>query len=160
MSNCLYFGLILVWATPVITFLWYCGADALIANGIKLKKIIFLSTIYLCISDHWSIHHDVWHINERYILPLKSMIPPGPLQEWMGPFGTEQLPFEECFFFLVTSILCTFGLHLMMSLSVSWKINLAATFTSVSCPLIFRDVTWLDINFSQGRGGGNIQHSS
>ena len=124
LSNCLYLGLILVWAVPVMMLQWYVGAEALIANAQKLKKIIFISTTYLCISDNWAIHHDVWHINARYILPIKMMIPPGPLRDWMGPFGTERLPFEECFFFLATSIICTWGLHLAMVVLTSWKLNL------------------------------------
>ena len=124
LSNCLYLGLILVWAIPVMMLQWYVGAESLIANAQKIRKIIFVSTMYLCISDNWAIHHDVWHINGRYILPLKMMIPPGPLRDWMGPFGTERLPFEECFFFLATSIICTWGIHLAMVVLSSWKLNL------------------------------------
>ena len=124
LSGSLYLGLILVWVVPIMMLQWYIGAEALIANGQKLRKIIFTSTVYLCISDNWAIHHDVWHINGRYILPLKAMMPPGPIQDWMGPFGTEQLPFEECLFFLVTSIICTWGLHLAMVVMSSWKLNL------------------------------------
>ena len=124
LSNCLYLGLILVWSVPVMMLQWYVGAEALIANGQKIKKIIFISTLYLCISDNWAIHHNVWHINERYILPIKMMIPPGKIRDWMGPFGTARLPFEECFFFLATSIICTWGLHLAMTVLSSWKLNL------------------------------------
>ena len=52
------------------------------------------------------------------------MIPPGKIRDWMGPFGTSRLPFEECFFFLATSIICTWGLHLAMTVLSSWKLNL------------------------------------
>ena len=124
LSTCLYLGLILVWSVPVMMLQWYVGAEALVANGQKIKKIIFISTLYLCISDNWAIHHNVWHINERYILPIKMMIPPGKIRDWMGPFGTARLPFEECFFFLATSIICTWGLHLAMTVLSSWKLNL------------------------------------
>ena len=127
LSGSLYLGLILVWVVPVMTLQWYVGAESLIANGQKLRKIIFTSTMYLCISDNWAIHHDIWHINGRYILPLKAMMPPGPVQDWMGPFGTERLPFEECLFFLVTSIICACGLHLAMVVLASWKLNLKRT---------------------------------
>lgn len=92
-----YLGLILSWAMiPVMLQLFY-GADILLANWKVVLTAIAVPTIYLSVVDAYAISQGVWTI---------------ALESSTGVLLFGILPIEEAIFFLVTSILVTFGLYL------------------------------------------------
>ncbi|CAD7950531.1 unnamed protein product [Amoebophrya sp. A25] len=113
-SSGLYLGLILIWATPVLLIQWFYGAECLCrGDSLVWKKVVGISTVYLSLTDVWAIRQGVWRINPVFIAPLT-----------VQPFG-HWLPFEEAFFFLCTSIMCVWGLHLAMTVVCVWKMHSA-----------------------------------
>nr|BBB35234.1 beta-carotene synthase.[1] [Aurantiochytrium sp. KH105] len=97
----LYIGLILTWAMPVLILQWSLGAHVLTTHAKPVLTTIVSATAYLCVADAWAIRHGIWRIN-----PANLVLP-------MGKYA---LPLEEALFFLVTSIMCTWGLTLAMVL--------------------------------------------
>jgi lycopene cyclase domain-containing protein len=95
-SHGTYFGLILMWAGPVIAFHWFYGGDYLW----RIRKIfissLVLATFYLCVIDRIAIEWKIWTIS-----PVHST-------GWtiLG------LPLEEATFFVVTNLLVLQGLLL------------------------------------------------
>eukprot|EP00392_Amoebophrya_sp_AT5.2_P009512 g9540.t1 len=102
-SSGLYLGLILVWSMPVLLLQFYYGAECLHKSRWSLGKIILASAGFLSLTDVWAIRHGVWKINSIFVAPLT-----------LQPFG-KHLPFEEAFFFLVSSTMCIWGLHLALT---------------------------------------------
>ena len=95
--NCHYLSAIILWATPVICLQTWWDFNTIAFYKIPLLKCILTSTIYLTIADKWALERGIWKID-------KSLfdIYPG-------------MPFEECFFFFVTSIMCSFGFLLTLT---------------------------------------------
>lgn len=93
-----YLGLIVSWSTPILALQWAFGADALMAQRDAWLPPLAYSATYLCIIDRWAIRNGAWNINVKYSLPRI---------DW--------LPFEEAYFFLVTSTMCIWGLQLAMN---------------------------------------------
>ena len=88
-----YMSLILVWALPPIVLQLLLGWDIIFKNFTKISLLIFLTGIYLSLTDFVAISLDIWEINSDYIINLNIGV----------------LPFEEILFFFVTTILITFG---------------------------------------------------
>lgn len=94
----LYFGLILVWAVPVLLGMWmYRGADIWTLRRPVLGTIA-VATLYLCIADRFAIGSGIWWISE----------------EWSTGALVAGLPVEEATFFLVTNTLVVFGMVLFL----------------------------------------------
>lgn len=94
----LYFGLILVWAVPVLLGMWlYRGDDIWMLRGPVLGTIA-ASTLYLCVADRFAIGSGIWWISE----------------EWSTGLMVAGLPVEEATFFLVTNTLVGFGMVLFL----------------------------------------------
>ena len=93
-----YFGLIAVWATPVIALQWGFGGDLLVRRWRLLLPALSVPTLYLWAVDRFAIHSGIWWISEG-------------LSSGLAPLG---LPVEEAFFFLVTNLLVVFGLTLAL----------------------------------------------
>jgi lycopene cyclase domain-containing protein len=91
-----YFGLILLWASPVIAFHWFYGGDYLW----DIRKIFFssltLATFYLCVIDRIAIDWKIWTISPLYSTGWNIL----------------GLPLEEATFFVVTNLLVIQGLRL------------------------------------------------
>lgn len=96
----LYLGLILAWATPVLTLQWAVGA----AQLWNVKQLWLLGTLvptlYLWVIDRIAIAQGIWHISDIYTTGL---------QLW-------GLPIEEATFFLITNLMVVQGLLLFLSL--------------------------------------------
>lgn len=96
----LYLGLILAWATPVLTLQWAIGA----AQLWDLRRLWLLGTVvptlYLWVIDRIAIAQGIWHISETYTTGL---------QLW-------GLPIEEATFFLITNLMVVQGLLLFLAL--------------------------------------------
>ena len=93
-----YIGSILVWCAPPITLqLWY-RIEVIAVHKWLIVKCVFISTLYLCIIDHWGISHGTWKIQDTIF-----NVYPG-------------LPFEEALFFVVTSVMCCQGFLLSLCL--------------------------------------------
>ncbi|KAK6508134.1 hypothetical protein TWF506_010236 [Arthrobotrys conoides] len=90
-----YMGLILVWACPVIFFLWGLSHQYILSVPYKNVLIpILLPTSYLWFVDTLALKNGTWVIN-----PDKSF----GIKLW------KYLDIEEAVFFLITNILITFG---------------------------------------------------
>ena len=93
-----YFGLIAVWAAPVIALQWGFGGDLLVRRWRLLLPAVGVPTLYLWTVDRLAIADGIWWISEG-------------LSSGVTPLG---LPIEEAFFFLVTNLLVVFGLTLAL----------------------------------------------
>jgi lycopene cyclase domain-containing protein len=93
-----YLGLILVWAGPMLTFLWLYGGEHIQRAGKAALATVAASTVYLCLADRMAIGLGIWLISPEHTLGIDI-------------FG---LPLEEAVFFLMTNILVVSGLALMM----------------------------------------------
>ncbi|KAK6512031.1 hypothetical protein TWF481_000929 [Arthrobotrys musiformis] len=90
-----YLGLILVWACPVLFFLWGLSYQYILSvPGKDVIIPILLPTIYFWFVDTLALKNGTWVIN-----PEKSF----EIKLW------KYLDIEEAIFFLVTNVLITFG---------------------------------------------------
>ena len=95
-----YLGLILVWALlPIMFQLWF-GADILWRHRYLVTVTIVTVTLYLSAADAIAIGSGTWTID-----PAQS------LQIYLGGV----LPIEEFIFFLMTTVLLSFGMVLVMA---------------------------------------------
>ena len=95
-----YLGLILVWALlPIMFQLWF-GADILWRHRYLIGVTIVTITLYLSAADALAIGSGTWTID-----------PGQSLQIYLGGV----LPVEEFLFFLVTTVLLSFGMVLVMA---------------------------------------------
>jgi lycopene cyclase domain-containing protein len=97
-DNTLYLGLILAWATPILSLQWLIGINVL--SGIKqiwLNAVIF-PTLYLWVTDRIAIGNGIWYISEKYSTGFKLL----------------GLPIEEATFFLITNLLVVQGILLFL----------------------------------------------
>lgn len=97
-DNTLYLGLILAWATPILSLQWLIGTNIL--WGIKRiwLNAVIIPTLYLWVTDRIAIGNGIWHISDKYSTGFQL-------------FG---LPIEEATFFLVTNLLVVQGLLLFL----------------------------------------------
>ena len=100
-----YLALELVWALPPILLQIWFGLDILVRHRRLVLLTIVPATLYLSAADHLAISLGVWTIN-----PEQSL----------GLFLGTHLPIEEFVFFLLTTVLVTFGLVLALA-SESWE---------------------------------------
>lgn len=89
-----YLGCIMWWSCPVIMFLWFGAGNYFIKKSTLTAIAVVVPTLYLCWVDQIALKNDVWHINEKTSLKI---------------FLAEDLPFEECLFFLITNIIIVLG---------------------------------------------------
>jgi len=94
-----YLGLITVWSSPILAIEWAGGADALVVQTGAWLRPFLLSWVYLCFIDRCAIRNGCWSINHQFSLPRF---------DW--------LPVEETYFFLVTTLMCTWFVQLMMNI--------------------------------------------
>ncbi|MEP7294386.1 MAG: lycopene cyclase domain-containing protein [Chloroflexota bacterium] len=94
-----YLGLELAWALPPIILQLSFGLDTLIQHRRLVLLTIIPATLYLAVTDSLAIASGIWTIQ-----PAQS------LGVMLG-----QLPVEEFVFFLLTTMLVTFGLVLGMA---------------------------------------------
>ena len=92
----LYLGLLLVWAGPVLTFMWAVGGEMLWARRRLIAWAVALPTLYLCLADRIAIGFDIWSLSET----TRTSV------ELAG------LPIEEVLFFLLTNLMVMKGLAL------------------------------------------------
>ncbi|MHA2028432.1 MAG: lycopene cyclase domain-containing protein [Candidatus Kariarchaeaceae archaeon] len=97
-----YISLILIWALLPIAIQVIYGADIIIDNLVPVSLTIIISTIYLSLVDAYAIYSGTWTISPNTSLE---------------GFKIGIMPIEEIMFFLLTSILVTFG----MLLSTNYK---------------------------------------
>jgi lycopene cyclase domain-containing protein len=91
-----YLGYILLWACPILGFLWVLGGPILWRCRRTLVPAIFVPTGYLWIVDRIAIGQGLWTISSTYSTGI----------------DVAGLPIEEMVFFLVTNVLVVFGLTL------------------------------------------------
>ncbi|XP_050422717.1 uncharacterized protein LOC126834665 [Adelges cooleyi] len=89
-----YLGCILWWSSPVIIFLWYGAGNYFVKKLATSLVAVVVPTLYLCWVDQIALKDNVWHINEKTSLKI---------------FLAEDLPFEECLFFLITNVIIVLG---------------------------------------------------
>jgi len=97
-QNLLYLGLILAWASPVIAGLSWIGSGKIWEERRRVVTTITASSIYLWFADAYAIRDGIWDISDATRTGVEL-------------FG---LPVEEALFFVVTNILCVFGLALFL----------------------------------------------
>ena len=95
-----YLSLLLAWALPPIMLQLGFGGDILRRYGRLVLTVIVSLTLYLSIADFFAIGSGTWEIN-----PTQSL-------HWL--IGGV-LPVEEVIFFLITSVLVTFGIVLVLA---------------------------------------------
>ncbi len=93
-----YFGLITVWAGPLLALQWAFGGDLLLQRARLLIPGLALPTVYLWLADRIAIGNGIWWISPERTIGWR-------------PLG---LPFEEALFFLITNLLVGFGLTLFL----------------------------------------------
>lgn len=104
-----YLGCILWWSCPVVIFLWFGAGNYFVKMSTTAAIAVIVPTLYLCWVDQIALKDDVWHINEKTSLKI---------------FLAEDLPFEECLFFLITNVIVVLG-----SMSFDKSYGLADTYT-------------------------------
>ena len=97
-GHALYMGLILAWAAPVIAGLCWVGAHKVWEERRRVAWSVAVPTVYLWFADRTAIALGIWDIRDETSFG------------W-DPLG---LPIEEATFFVVTNVLCVFGLVLFM----------------------------------------------
>ncbi len=100
-----YLALELVWALPPIILQLFFGADILLRHWRLVLLTILPMTLYLSAADMVAISAGTWTID-----PAQSF----------GILLGGQLPVEEFVFFMLTTVLVTFGLVLGIA-DASWK---------------------------------------
>lgn len=93
-----YFGLIAVWAAPVLALQWGFGGDLLAQRWRAVLPSALLPTLYLWLADLLAIRLGIWWISPE-------------LSSGSSLLG---LPLEEALFFLLTNLLVVFGVTLVL----------------------------------------------
>lgn len=101
-----YLGYILVWAAPILGFLWFVGAPVIWRARRVVAVAIAVPTVYLWVVDRVAIGLGLWTISPTF-------------STGVAVFG---LPIEEMTFFLLTNTLVVFGLVLYQ-----WVVERAET---------------------------------
>ncbi len=93
-----YGGLILSWAPPIIAGMCYLGVRHVWFDWIAITASFILPTLYLWVADAIAIRLGIWSISST--LSTHILV--------------AGLPVEEALFFAITSVLCVFGLALLL----------------------------------------------
>lgn len=93
-----YYGLITMWATPILALMWALGGDLLWHKRTQVTLALLLPTVYLALTDRIALAQGIWEISPT----------------WRLPFDLLGLPFEEALFFLLTNMLVAFGMTLAL----------------------------------------------
>lgn len=93
-----YYGLITMWATPILALMWALGGDLLWRKRSQVTLAFLLPTVYLALTDRIALAQGIWEISPA----------------WRLPFELLGLPFEEALFFLLTNMLVAFGMTLAL----------------------------------------------
>ena len=97
-GHALYMGLILAWASPVLAGLSWIGAGKIWDERRRVGIAVAVPTLYLWAADRTAIALGIWDISD-------------PMRFGWDPLG---LPIEEATFFVVTNVLCVFGLAMFL----------------------------------------------
>ena len=112
-----YLSLILVWSLPVLALQWSIGYVALLRNKFAWCSCVALSTLSLSVADAWAIRRNIWTINATHSL--------GYVSDFVGVSITRpwfrELPLEEFLFFVMTTLMCSWGLLLAVLVSQRWE---------------------------------------
>jgi hypothetical protein len=100
-----YLGMILLWAAPVLAFLWTVGGPVLWRERRLVAAAVAVPSLYLWVADWYAIRTGLWAIAPEYSTGIFA-------------FG---LPIEEAVFFLLTNLLVVQGLLLF-----DWVVSRAA----------------------------------
>ncbi|MEM7790588.1 MAG: lycopene cyclase domain-containing protein [Verrucomicrobiota bacterium] len=95
-----YLASTLIWFIPPLLIQWIFDPTLLLARIRLLSVSTFVPAIYLSVADAWAISNGIWTIED----PTRT--------GWQ----LGNLPFEEAFFFFITSLLLAQGLLLWHSL--------------------------------------------
>jgi lycopene cyclase domain-containing protein len=96
-----YICIITAWSLPVLMVQWGYGSECLMAQRRTWIPIVIACWTYLCIIDRWAIRQGIWFIAHPFSLPR---------------LGWQILPLEEAWFFLVTTVMCTWTLQLVITI--------------------------------------------
>jgi lycopene cyclase domain-containing protein len=99
-SKAFYVSIVTAWALPILMIQWAFGAECLVAQRSSWGKPALACWVYLCIIDQWAIGQGIWFIARSQSLPRLA---------W------QTLPLEEVWFFLVTTLMCTWTLQLVVT---------------------------------------------
>lgn len=91
-----YFGLIAIWAAPVLGLQWLYGGDVIWRVRRLALRAILIPTVYLWIADRIALEWRIWSVSP----------------EFSTGWNLLDLPLEEALFFLLTNILVVQGLLL------------------------------------------------
>ncbi|UPV98879.1 lycopene cyclase domain-containing protein [Halorussus gelatinilyticus] len=91
-----YLGMILLWAAPVLAFLWAVGGPVLWRERRVVAAAVAVPSLYLWVADRYAIRTGLWAIAPEYSTGLLAL----------------GLPIEEAVFFLLTNLLVVQGLLL------------------------------------------------
>lgn len=91
-----YLGMILLWAAPVLAFLWTVGGPVLWRERRLVAAAVAVPSAYLWAADWYAIRSGLWAIAPEYSTGLLAL----------------GLPIEEAVFFLLTNLLVVQGLLL------------------------------------------------
>lgn len=94
----LYMGLIIGWAGPILSFLWFYDGPQLWQYRRTMLVTVGIPTVYLWVADAIAIHNGIWTISPQFTVGIE-------------PFG---LPIEEATFFLVTNLMVVKGILLFL----------------------------------------------
>ncbi len=97
-GHALYLGLILAWAPPVLAGLTWIGAHKVWEERRRVALAVAIPSLYLWAADRFAIYDGIWDITDATRTGV----------DLLG------LPIEEALFFVVTNILCVFGLALFL----------------------------------------------
>jgi len=93
-----YLGAVLVWAGPILGFLWFLGGPVIWRARRVVAAAILAPTTYLWVVDRVAIGLGLWSISPTHTTGLAVV----------------GLPIEEMVFFLMTNTLVVFGLTLYL----------------------------------------------
>lgn len=91
-----YLGMILVWAAPVVAFLWAVGGPVIWRYRRLAAIAVAVPSVYLWVADRFAIESGLWMISADYSTGIVLL----------------GLPVEEAVFFLLTNVLVVQGLLL------------------------------------------------
>ena len=97
-GHTLYLGLVLAWAAPVIAGLSWVGAHKIWEERARVAISIAVPSLYLWAADRFAILDGIWNITDATRTGIEIF----------------SLPIEEAIFFVVTNVLCVFGLVLFL----------------------------------------------
>lgn len=101
-----YFGMILVWAGPVLVLQWGYGGHYLLRNSHIVAAAVVPATLYLASADRVAIENGIWVISDELTTGIHVL----------------GLPVEEGLFFFVTNLLVVQGILLFRWTLYEWRV--------------------------------------